>query len=418
MRRRPAFGVTAAIAALVIASSGGAQAPAAKPESLVVSLLTLGPGKELFDRFGHTAIRVRSSLGGLDSAWNWGMYDFNAPNFIPRFLTGETQYWMAGFPTPFFVNYYRENHRAVWEQELALSAADAEALLNALRINALPANKFYRYDYYLDNCSTRARDAIDGALKGALRAALGAAAVNDGVTFRSETIRLSEAFPAIAFGMTFALGPRADAQISPWEEAFIPMRLRDRLREVRIPDSTGTRLLVRQEREIVSAAEFVDAAAAPSYAMVAGLVGVVLGVVIILLGGAASKNGGARFAIGAGGALWHLVLGVAGTLVLLAGLFTRHTFMGGNASVLLGTPVSLALAWFHLRGWSKSASPATRKAATTLSVVAAVAAIAAVVVHIVPAMSPADFSPALLVAPVQVALARALVRATRNSGAA
>lgn len=376
---------------------------AAPPDSLVVSFLSVGPGKDVFDRFGHAAIRLHDAATGLDSAWNWGMYDFDSPGFIWRFLTGETHYWMAGYPTELVLDYYRRANRAVWEQELALNRAQADSLLAFLRWNALPANRFYRYDYYLDNCATRVRDVIDAITHGSVRRAT--EAVGGGVTWRSETLRLGAAFPLLDFGMTFALGPRADATLSAWQEGFIPMRLRDALRGVRLaPDG---RPLVANERTLVPVSAFPEATAPPSYAGAAGMIGLGLAVVIIGLARAAASRA-ARIALGTIGTLWHLVAGLAGTLVLAAGLFTRHQFMGANASVLLGTPASLALVLCFARAWSPAAGPLVRRAAAALSVLAAVAALFAAAAHMMGPLSPADWAPVALAAPVHLALAIAL----------
>lgn len=377
----------------------------AGPDSLVVSLLTIGPGEQLFDRFGHSSIRVRNDAIGLDSAWNWGMYDFESAGFIWRFLTGDTRYWMAGFPSPLLVDFYHRANRAVWEQELNLSRPEADSLLAFLRWNAQPEHRFYRYDYYLDNCSTRVRDAIDAVTGGALQRTLRGAAT--GVTWRGETLRLAEAFPTIAFGMTFALGPRADATLTQWEEAFVPMRLRDALRDVRVAGSAGPEPLVRAERVLAPEGFWAEASAPPRYAAAAAVIGLAIGVLLLVLRRAGPPVA-SRAVIGAFGSLWHLVVGIAGTLVLLAGLFTRHQFMAANASVLLGTPASLALAVLYVRAWSPRASGRTRRAAVALCAVAAVCAAVALLVHAAPPWSPADWSPVALVLPVHVALAVAL----------
>jgi hypothetical protein len=374
--------------------------PAPSADTVVVSLLTLGPGELLFDRFGHAAIRVRRTAGGLDSAWNWGMYDFDSPGFITRFLTGDTQYWMAGYPTSQFVNYYRDNGRAIWEQELALTGVQADSMLAMLRWNARPENKFYRYDYYLDNCSTRVRDAIDQILGGALKRHLGAAPLQP-MTWRSETLRLAAAFPLIDFGMTFALGRRADAQVSPWEEGFIPMRLRDRLRSM-----PG---LVRAERVLNPPGRVVEAERGPDLLTGAVLAALIAVTIILVVSSRAASSGGARLSLGAAGSVWHLVAGIAGTLILFAGLFTRHTFMGANTAVLLGTPASLALAWCYPRAWTAGVGETTRRVARALAVLAAAAAGLAVVAHGT-GMGSEGLAPTALAAPVHIALTLALLR--------
>jgi len=383
----------------------------------MVSLLTIGPGGELFDRFGHTAIRIRDQRTGLDSAWNWGMYDFNAPNFITRFLTGDTQYWMAAFPTDLMAGFYQRAGRAIWEQDLALDHAQADSLLAFLRWNARDENKFYRYDYYLDNCSTRVRDALDAITGGALRPALTSAAT--GVTWRGETLRLVGAFPLAAFGMTVALGRPADRTLTAWDETFIPMRLRDALRSVRLARPGGSVPLVSGERVLVPVGPYPEAEQPPQYAGIAALIGVLAALGIAALGQRASTSTPARLAVQITGSAWHLIVGIAGTLVLLAGLFTRHDFMAVNETVLLGTPVSLALAVLYARGWTPRAPGAPGRAghaSVTLAVFAALAAIAALGAHLIGTTSANGVAPALLIVPVHVALALALVANRRATG--
>jgi hypothetical protein len=402
-------------AAVVPNGSVGAQPSAATvrltgriagSDTLIVSVLTMGQGAELFDRFGHMSIRVRNLATGLDSAWNWGMYDFNTPGFIPRFLTGETRYWMAGFPSPWLLDYYRRQDRAVWEQTLALGPREADSLLALLRRTSRDENKFYRYDYYLDNCATRVRDALDSVLGGALKRTL--SGPGQGLTWRHETIRLAADFPLIGFAMSFALGPRADVPMSAWDELFIPMRLRDALRGVRVMQSAGERPLVRAERVLVPEGAFREAATAPSFVGWGLGAGIAIAIGLLLLGNAARTSVAARAALGVLGFGWHLTAGLCGTLILLAGLVTRHRFMGANTGVLLGTPVSLILAGLMFVVWSRGASPRTLRAAALLAAFTGAAAALALLSHVTPSLAPADLSAVALALPVHVAFAHVL----------
>jgi hypothetical protein len=385
----------------------------ARPDSLVVSLITVGPGEVLWDRFGHTGIRVQNLATGMDSTWNWGLFDFDSPDFIRRFLTGDTRYWVAGFPTPAVLDYYRRYQRGVWEQELTLDFVQADSVLRFLRWNSQPENKFYRYDYYLDNCSTRARDALDAVLGGAIRRAVESKSA--GVTWRGETLRLSQAFPSVAFGMSFTLGPRADVTLSAWEGAFLPMRLHDAVKAVTVTHAAGPEPLVRVEHELVPAGPFGEAANAPSYGMPALAIGVLVALLIAAIARYAPAPG-ARVFVGAFGSLWHLVVGLAGTLVLWAGLFTRHTFMGANTNVLLGTPVSLALAVLFLLAARSRAGTGVRRTTSRLAQFAAAASLVALALHVVRGWSPADISPVLLVAPIHAAFAYAVARRASPPG--
>ncbi|MBM3986299.1 MAG: DUF4105 domain-containing protein, partial [Planctomycetes bacterium] len=227
--------------ALQLAAAGAlmAQQPAAPgPDTLTarrltVSLLTFGQGTPVFERFGHNALRIADPLTGLDLAWNWGMFSFDEPNFLGRFLSGDTRYWMEAFETVPMLAYYQGNDRHTVEQVLNLSGAQKQALLSFVRRNELEEHKYYRYDYFRDNCSTRLRDALDQALGGALRRAW-ADSMSD-QSFRSEALRLTEGTPLSRLGIDIALGPPADQRMTAWEEAYVPMRLRDRLRGIQVP---------------------------------------------------------------------------------------------------------------------------------------------------------------------------------------
>src|SRR5690606_19096192 len=109
--------------------------------------------------------------------------------------------------------------------------------------NAKPGNARYRYGYFLDNCSTRVRDALDDALGGLLSAQLQGR--SRGNTYRGVAVRLASPTPWMWLGFDLGLGPAADRPSSRWDEAFVPMRLADALRDVRHPD--GRPLVVAEE---------------------------------------------------------------------------------------------------------------------------------------------------------------------------
>ena len=160
-------------AALLLAVSGEMHAQRAIEWSRrPVLLLTMGQGEEVFEKFGHNAIVVWDDQAGMPLVYNWGMFDFEQPNFISRFLSGDTRYWMQPFSWEQTLNLYQRLDRTLIAQELQLTPSQKARLVIMLRENALEANKFYRYDYYRDNCSTRARDAIDAVTNGALKRAM------------------------------------------------------------------------------------------------------------------------------------------------------------------------------------------------------------------------------------------------------
>ena len=180
------------------------------------------------------------------------MFDFNQPHFVWRFVTGDTRYWMEPIDFGAMVRYYREHDRSVLAQELNLSPPQRLKLQQFVQVNALPQNKFYRYDYYRDNCSTRLRDALDHALSGQLQTAT-VSRMTSG-TYRWHTQRLMTGDIPLYTGVTLALGHPADKPLSMWQEMFLPKELHDWVATRTIRDSSGaTRPLVKRERVLFQA---------------------------------------------------------------------------------------------------------------------------------------------------------------------
>ena len=381
-------------------------------DSIVVSVLTMGPGDEVFERFGHQSIRIHDLTTGLDSAYNWGMFSFAQPHFLVRFLTGDTRYWMEGIPSVPLIEQFRDSGRAVWEQELALTRTETDSLWRYLIWNAQDANKYYRYDYYRDNCATKVRDVLNMVLGGGIEGAV--ATHEHGVSYRSETLRLARAYPMINFGMDFVLGHPADDTLSAWQEMFVPMRLQQLIRPIRIRHADGTvRRLVRRERQLVADTRYQDSDTPPDYFTAALEVGFAITGVLLalcLLPGVATP---ARWAVGAIATLWNLLAGVAGLLLLCAGLFTRHAaYMGHNVNVLLATPASLALAVLIPLALRASAPEKIVRAVRSLSIFAAACSVVAVLLRVVPFVAQDNRPLLVLAVPVQAALALALWHVT------
>ena len=341
----------------------GAVAPAVPAEpgsNLTVYLLTFGWGDAVWERFGHNAIWIKDRSRGTDVTYNWGMFDFRQPHFLSRFLTGDTKYWMEPKTLDEMLYEYRFRNRSILAQELNLSPAQRLKLQQFVEWNALPQNKFYRYDYYRDNCSTRLRDALDHALSGQLQLAT-VSRVTSG-TYRWHTQRLMQGDIPLYTGVTLALGHPADKPLSVWEEMFLPVRMANDFRTISIPDTSGTQIpLVRSESALFTAGRQPEPPAPPNYLPLYVAVGILVAAAMIIL--VRSAEGGHRFAFFAATAistLWSLVVGLAGTALVIAWLFTKHYFMSRNENLMHFDPLSLALvvliplSLYGLRGVSRA----------------------------------------------------------------
>ncbi|MGZ5222406.1 MAG: Lnb N-terminal periplasmic domain-containing protein, partial [Chitinophagaceae bacterium] len=126
---------------------------------LRISLLTCSPGEELYSTFGHTALRVQDMQTGTDHVYNYGSFEFG-PDFYTEFIKGKLLYFLSVEDFSDFMYQYEYERRSVQEQVVLLDCNEKQNLLNALQKNAEEQNKYYRYDFLFDNCTTRAGDMV------------------------------------------------------------------------------------------------------------------------------------------------------------------------------------------------------------------------------------------------------------------
>jgi hypothetical protein len=381
-------------------------APSPSPSELTVYLMTFGPGAQVWERFGHNAIWIHDPVQGTDEAYNYGLFDFRQENFILRFVRGQMWYWMAGFPADRYVAQYERDNRSVWIQELELTPAAKKELETFLEWNAEPEHRFYHYDYYLDNCSTRVRDAIDRAVGGALRAQT--ESVPTGATYRFHTQRLTANDPPIFTGLLLALGEKVDRPILAWDEMFLPLKLREHVRLVTVPGPNGGRLpLVRSERTIFESTAAPPPDTPPNWLRWYLLAGAAIGAGAWVLGRKARESLAARlgFVVLAGG--WTLVAGLVG--VVMAGLWglTDHVMAGCNENLLQMNPLAL-LVLPGVVGWGRRG----RRVRLAAGAAAAVAGLSllGLGLKVLPMMDQVNGPIIALALPAQIGIAVALRR--------
>ena len=196
--------------------------PVVYADSVQVSLLTCSPGEEVWAQYGHTAIRYLDRKSGEDIAVNYGIFSQDQPYFIPRFILGLTDYRMGVEPMDMFLAQYRYEGRGVIEQVLNLSAEDKQAIHSALLENMKPENVVYRYNFFYDNCTTRARDMLVNHLHGKVTYPV----ADKPETFRSMLHRWNHDYEWSQFGEDLLLGVNADRKTTKAEQQFLPDNLR------------------------------------------------------------------------------------------------------------------------------------------------------------------------------------------------
>ena len=386
-----------------------ASQPAVPGADLTVYLMTMGFGDKVWERFGHNAIRIVDASRGTDSVYNWGTFDFDQPNFLGRFLTGNTLYWMEGDGIAETMARYQYLNRSVSVQELDLTPAERAAVRDFIAWNARPENLYYRYDYYLDNCSTRVRDIIDRIVGGQLKAATASRLTS--TTYRFHTQRALLYDRAVAMGTNIGLGQVADRPISQWEEAFLPGRLQAHVRGVQIrrPDgSTGP--LVKNEQVLFTANRAPEPIAPPNVLFRNLVIGLAIAAMLGLLARAArtGKRAG-RIGFLTAGTTWAVLNGILGVIFIVGWTATRHTFMARNENLLQFDPLSLVLAVLLPLALSRGRAAGSVR---TLSTVVAVIAVLGLALKLLPWFNQVNLAVIALTLPAHLTLAwavRALV---------
>ncbi len=378
-----------------------------------VYLVTAGQGDAIWEKFGHTAIWIHDSARGTDVAYNWGIFDFAQPGFMRRFLQGHMVYWMAPFDARGMIREYIAANRSLWIQRLHLSPAQRTELHDFVEWNARDENKYYRYDYYRDNCSTRVRDVFDRVLGGQVRQATDTVPTH--TTYRWHTRRLLQGNPAAYAGIELGSGHPADRPISRWAEMFLPVAMHDTFNGLRVRDSGTGELVpfVESDREIFRASRPPEASAPPHWTIYFLLIGVLLGCLFAALGRAGANGSvAARVVFASLGAIWSLVIGLLGTFLIFAWTLTDHVFTHNNENVLQANPLSLALAillpiWLFRRG----AGRATRRIALAIALLCLIGLLA----HALPWFDQVNEEIIALMLPAQVGLAIALFARERHA---
>ncbi|TAM11855.1 MAG: DUF4105 domain-containing protein [Nevskiaceae bacterium] len=401
-----------AFALSAFAPSVRAASDASEATALRVSLITFGPGNVYWERFGHNALLIENRDTGAAIAYNYGIFDFSQKNFFLNFARGYMQYRIAADRWSDDLAWYLQTGRSITQQRLNLSPAQSLELARFLQWNARPENASYRYDYFLSNCSTRVRDALDRVLGGALERQLAARPAALGHTWRFDAVRALSPDTALAMAMDIALGPRADRPLNLWQESFLPDELSRALTTVQVTDTSGQTTPLVAETRVLSPGRITPLPKQPPN-WLPPLLGTGLGLALILLALRAARA--ARMArivfatLATGLSLGFGLLGIGHLLIWAA---TQHWAGWANENLLFFNPLCLLLIPAWLAAGRRSWAPVWQN--RVLAVLILAMAATALALHQVPAVAQDNLAWVALALPVHAALAVCLWRATRR----
>lgn len=315
-----------------------------------ISLLTCQPHDEVYSLYGHTAIRVQDPKNGLDVAVNWGIFDSRKPNFVLRFVFGLTDYMMGIVPIELFVMEYSSYGSGVYQQRLALTPIEKKRVIDALRYNYLPENREYRYNFYYDNCTSRARDIILASIDGNVsfhktEMQKGERSFRDLIHWKNHDHHWA------AFGNDLLLGLESDKNTTSEQRQFLPEVLMAdfdsatvvRWSSANIPNALvdSAFWLVKPGQQVVEGQEF------PATPIVCALFLLCALLIFTLL----EKRFFGKHTIILDNIMLFLY-GVCG-MILFAMLFSEHPTVKVNLQIFLFSPlwIVFALQW---RKWQKA----------------------------------------------------------------
>ena len=328
---------------LILVSSApvAAQEDIPPMDSVEFSLLTCQPHDEVYSLYGHTAIRYHELRpGGLDWAFNYGVFDFKKPHFVARFVFGLTDYELGAYPYKYFVKEYRRFGSMVTEQVLNLTDEEKMALHDALAINLRPENKIYRYNYFYNNCTTKARDIIESCINGKVEYA---GREDYTPSYRDMVHSMTRNNPWSRFGNDLLLGIKADWKTDLRQQEFLPGNLLYDFDHAQIYSNGNYRPLIKERRIAVPAGVQIIESGFPLTPLACAAILLAVGIVIFFVEWRKKRVF----------VLWDVLLMMTtGTIgiVLTLMLFSQHPTVSLNLQIILCNPLPWLFLWPVIKG--------------------------------------------------------------------
>jgi hypothetical protein len=301
-------------------------------DSIDICLLTCQPGSEVYSLYGHTAIRYHDKSRNIDLAINYGMFSFGKPYFILRFIFGLTDYEMGIEPFNDFCAQYAYENRGIVQQTINLTYQEKMAIANAIDDNYKPENRTYRYNYFYDNCTTRARDIILNHIEGKIKYTSN---MSSDISYRDMTHQWNEKHLWARFGNDMLLGVKADFSTNKDQQQFLPDNLRKDFDHALIIANNGSkRKLVIESLTIVKPSVQIEQSEFPLRPISCAITLLVLTLIMTAI---EYKK---KCHLWGYDAVLMALDGLAG-IILTAMIFSQHPTVSLNLQILLFNPLPL-----------------------------------------------------------------------------
>lgn len=306
---------------------------------LRISVLTCSPGQDLYSIFGHNALRITDKSKGTDIIYNWGTFDFDEPNFYIKFMRGKLMYFLSPDRIQDFVYTYEYEGRSVTEQVLNISCAQKMKIKQAVELNMIGNNRFYKYDFLFDNCTTRIRDILENNVSG-INVSGNLVAPN--TTFRNMLHSYLDkgSQPWSKLGIDILLGSRIDQPVTNNQAMFLPEYL------LKAIDSSVIKKqnLVEKKDKLVTAQPYEENVGIYNPLIATSIFFILLSGIGIL------KADWSKRIIKFTDLLLLYVTGLIGLLLLFMWFFTDHTSCDNNYNIAWALPTNFAVVFV---AWKK-----------------------------------------------------------------
>lgn len=317
-------------------------------DKATISVLTCGPGSELYTTFGHSAFRIHDPKTGFDKVYNYGTFDFNAPNFYLNFAKGKLTYQLSTTRFQYFLAEYRYENRWVKEQVLNLNENEVVQVFNFLENNAKPENKNYQYDFFFDNCSTKIEEVLKKALPNTIT--FNNNHITSHKTHRDLIADYTKNQKWGKFGIDLALGSVIDKEATKDEYKFLPDYIFKAFENATINTDTIKLPLIKNELTIIDEKPITKAPFSFSFTPL--FIFSIISFIIIFI---TYKNYKLKRRTKILDFLILFVTGIVGVVVLLLWFATSHTATYKNLNFLWAFAPNLIVAFYitknNLKNW-------------------------------------------------------------------
>ena len=289
-------------------------------ENASVSILTCGTGDEVYSLFGHTAIRIKDPARNIDIVYNYGAFDFEAPNFIARFTKGDLQYFVTAESFMDFIRQYHFENRSIYEQVLDIPLEKKQLLFDRLNTVLNSDERYYTYKFIDRNCTNMAVDIINETLDGKIITKT----KNTEPTYRETLYPYFNGHFYEQLGTSIIFGTKVDRRATL---LFLPIEFQESLYNAKY----NGKPLAEKGRMIMAE----KAQQTPSSWWNNVFTYLLLLVVIIVL----NRNTLTIIYLG--------ILGLIGLFFSIAGWYSLHEELANNYNILLFNPAVLLLIYFY-----------------------------------------------------------------------